>query len=75
MPSNSTAERIISNVRAEMARRKHTQTSLAKELNRSQQFLSRRLAGTVPFDIQDLLAIANALDIELAELLDTAGAA
>lgn len=72
MPSNSTAERIISNIRAEMARRNHTQTSLASKLNRSQQFLSRRLSGQVPFDIEDLLSIATALDIELAELLDTA---
>jgi transcriptional regulator with XRE-family HTH domain len=55
-----------------MARRNHTQTSLASKLNRSQQFLSRRLSGQVPFDIEDLLSIATALDIELAELLDTA---
>lgn len=72
MPSNSTAERIAANVRAEMARRCYTQTSLARELNRSQQFVSRRLSGQVAFDVHDLDAIATILGIPLTDLIGEA---
>lgn len=66
------------NVRAEMARRKVSQTTIAKHLDRSQTAISHRLSGRVPFDINELTAIAQLLDVPLAALLagaDTASPA
>lgn len=57
------------NVRAEMARRGISQTALAKEIGMSQAAVSARLRGVTPFDINELHAIAKALDIPLDALL------
>lgn len=67
-------ERVAANVRAEMGRRRFTQTKLAGTLGVSQMFLSRRLGGHVPFDLQELERIAAALEIPV-ELLLTANVA
>jgi len=69
MPSNQTAQRIASNVRAEIARAGHTQSSLARQLNRSQSSLSRRLSGELPFDVHELTEIADALGVTLGTLI------
>jgi transcriptional regulator with XRE-family HTH domain len=58
------------NVRAEMARRGVSQTALAKTLGMSQTAVSKRLRGTTPFDINELHAVAAALDVTLDRLLD-----
>lgn len=72
MAQNLIAERIADNVRAEMARHQHTQTTLAKILNRSQSSLSRRLTGHTPFDVVELHEIARALHVNVCDLLNGA---
>ncbi|SCX34476.1 Helix-turn-helix [Mycolicibacterium fluoranthenivorans] len=52
-----------------MARQGFTQTTLAERINRDQHFISRRLSGKVAFAIDELAAIAEALDVPLAGLL------
>ncbi|WP_256251081.1 helix-turn-helix domain-containing protein [Mycobacterium malmoense] len=70
MPTKTTDHRVAANVRAEMARRLHTQTSLAKEIGWTQQSLSRRLSGHVPFTVSELERIAAALDVNVSELIE-----
>lgn len=62
-------ERVAANVRAEMARQRKTQSALATALGRSQMFLSRRLGGQTPFDLDELDRIAAILDIPIERLL------
>lgn len=69
MTNGATTERIASNVRAEMARRNQTQTSLAAQIDRPQSFLSRRLAGHIPFNVAELDQIAKALGCSLTDLI------
>ena len=57
------------NVRAEIARRGMSQATLAQVIGVSQSQFSKRLRGVIAFDINELSAIAKALDIPLADLL------
>lgn len=57
-----------------MARRHHTQSSLAESVGMRQQALSRRLSGATPFTIDELAAIAETLSVPLAELVTGAAA-
>lgn len=57
------------NVRAEVARRGLTQAALADVIGVSQSQLSKRLRGVIPFDVNELAAIAKALDVPIADLL------
>lgn len=59
-----------SNVRAAMARKRMSQCVLAAHLGVTQQVLSRRLSGDVPIDVNQLAAIARALGVPVAVLLD-----
>lgn len=52
-----------------MARQGCTQTALAERIERDQHFISRRLSGKVPFAVDELAAIATALDVPLTDLL------
>lgn len=52
-----------------MARRHHTQSSLAEAVGMRQQALSRRLSGVTPFTIDELAAIAAALSVPMTELI------
>jgi len=69
VPGNSIDHLVAANVRAEMARQQYTQTSFAKKLGRTQQALSQRLCGRVPFDVAELNRIAEILGVPLADLL------
>ena len=52
-----------------MSRRTITQSTLAAALHCSQAAVSRRLAGTVEFNVSELEAIAEILGVEITELL------
>lgn len=67
--STSPTEITGANVRAEMARRKVSQVAVAAHLGLSQTAVSARLAGRVPFDINELHAIAGLLDVPIAALI------
>jgi transcriptional regulator with XRE-family HTH domain len=69
MPLKPTSLRVAAEVRAVMARQGCTQTALAERIERDQHFISRRLSGKVPFAVDELAAIATALDVPLTDLL------
>jgi predicted transcriptional regulator len=52
-----------------MARRQVRQLQLASHLGLSQTAVSNRLAGTVPFDINELTATAQLLQVSIADLI------
>ena len=74
MTATATAT-VAANVRAELARRSVTQTQLAAKLGTTQQYVSRRLTGSVPLDVEDLAAIAGLLNITVAVLIGEAATA
>ena len=57
------------NVRAEIARRGMTQAEVAAAMGVSQSQFSKRLRGTIPFNINELSTIATLLDVPLGDLL------
>lgn len=52
-----------------MARRRISGVKLADLIRRSQPYVSRRLTGDVAFDLDDLEAIAKALQCRISDLL------
>jgi transcriptional regulator with XRE-family HTH domain len=58
-----------------IARRRLSAVQLAKLMGVSQPYLSRRLNGSVAFDLDDLERIARSLDIEVMRLLTAANEA
>lgn len=71
-PNHLVDERIAAEVRAEMARQKISQQTLADRLGWSQPRLSRRATDgktAVPFTVAELAAVAAALGVPLAQLL------
>ena len=62
-------ERVRANVRAEVARAGLSQTDLAEGLHTTQQAISRRMSGKVPFDVAEIEAIAEFLGIPVSALL------
>lgn len=65
----TTAERVGTNVRAEMTRAGVSQTTLAEQLGMSQPALSKRLLGKQVFDIDELTRVAEHLGVPVAVLL------
>jgi len=47
--------------------------ALSKAAGISQSSISRKLAGTHPFDVDDLAAIGRVLDVRPADLLSSTG--
>jgi transcriptional regulator with XRE-family HTH domain len=60
---------VIATIKALMEWRRMTQAELAEQLNRSQPWVSKRLTGTTPFQIEDLDLFADAFGLSPAELL------
>lgn len=50
-----------------MARARLNQSELARRTDRSQPYWHRRVSGELPFDIDDLAAIATVLGIDVAD--------
>ena len=63
------------NIRAEMARQRRTQQDVALLLGVSQTAVSRRLTGSIPFDVSELLTVARWLGVSAASLLGERAAA
>ena len=61
---------VAANVRAELARRRITQTDVAQRLGVTRQNVAQRLNGSVDFRVGELIAVADMLGITIAELLD-----
>lgn len=60
---------VAGSVRAEMARRKTTQRQVADAIGTSQAAVSRRLSGLVPFDVDELAAVADLFEMDPRDLL------
>jgi transcriptional regulator with XRE-family HTH domain len=61
--SVSTTEIVAGEVRAYLGRRRLSGRAAAMQLGWTQQYMSRRLTGTIPFDVADLAALADLLEI------------
>jgi transcriptional regulator with XRE-family HTH domain len=68
-PPRTANEWVRANVQEAMELRRWNQAELAKRLNRSQPWLSKRLSGTTEFQIGDLDAIAMIFGLSPSELL------
>lgn len=60
---------VAEEVRVAMARRRISGVALANRLGKAQPWISRRLRGDVAFDLDDLEAVASALDVPVETLL------
>lgn len=67
---DTTVQRLITNIRAEMDRQRLSQEKLGRLLSLSQPAVSRRLTGHVPFNVEELDLIANKLNLSLADLIN-----
>ncbi|MFZ2172766.1 MAG: helix-turn-helix transcriptional regulator [Rhodococcus sp. (in: high G+C Gram-positive bacteria)] len=63
------AHQVADNVRGEAARKRISQRQLGEAIGLSQQSLSRRLLGRTAFDVNELSAIAEYLDIPVSTLI------
>ena len=64
-----TRDRVAATVRAELARQAKTGSALARHLGMPQSAVSRRLQGAIAFTVEDLVAVAEWLDIPVTTLL------
>jgi transcriptional regulator with XRE-family HTH domain len=64
-----TQTNVAANVRAELARRRISQTTVAQRLGVSRQNVAQRLNGRVDFRVGELVAIAALLDVPVTALL------
>jgi transcriptional regulator with XRE-family HTH domain len=62
---------VAAEVRAEMARQRLSGRALAARLGWPQNRLSRRLAGDIPFTVDDLAAIAALLEVPVTRFFAT----
>ncbi len=65
----SLSEHVAEEIRALLARRRTRQSQLARQLGVSEQWISVRLRGVQPIDLNDLARIAEALDVSVVALL------
>jgi len=63
------AQRVATEVRAEMARQRVSQDALAAAIGMSQAAVSRRLSGDIPFDVAELEDVATALRVPISQFL------
>lgn len=67
--STTTTDSVVASLRAELARKGHSQTWLADQLGESKHWVSRRFAGQTDLGLDDLLRITDALDVPVASVL------
>ena len=67
--SRTLSDRVAEEIRVMRARRLVKQSELAKLLDTNDQWLSVRLRGRQPIDLNDLERIAEALEIEVTDLI------
>lgn len=72
---DSHTERVAAAVRAEMARRRVTQQTVADRLGITQMSVSRRLRGLTPFTAGEVLMVADLLGVDPATLMPSEPAA
>lgn len=60
-------EAVAAEVRAQLARNRLSGRRAAAMLGWKQTYLSRRLTGAVPFDVDDLAALADLLEVPIEQ--------
>ena len=70
--SQSTTSYVAAEVRAEMGRQDRDNAWLAKQLDVSEMWVSRRLRGKIRFSADDVVRVAAALDVPPAQFLPDA---
>lgn len=65
----SLTERVAEEIRAQMGRKRMSGARLAKQLGVSDMWVSYRLRGVQPIDLNDLERIADALGVPVIDLL------
>lgn len=63
---------VAEEVRALLGRRRMSSVALARGIGKSHTYVWRRLSGETAFDLDDLAAIAGALDVSVISLLPAA---
>ena len=61
-------ERVAEEVRVLLVRRQIRAAELARTLGWTENYISRRLTGKIPFDVNDLDSLAQALGVPLTSL-------
>ncbi len=69
MTGRQLREQVAEEVRAWMARRRISGVKLAERIGKAQPYVSRRLNGDVSFDLDDLVRIAEVLEVSIGQLL------
>lgn len=73
MAAQST-ESVLTEIEAWMARRRISQSELARRLGVSSPWVNKRLHGVVPMSVDDLFEIAEVLDVSPVTFFDTPAA-
>ena len=68
-------QRAASVIRAELARRRIPQSAVAELLNISQASVSRRLSGEIPWDVNEIDAVAKLIGVPAGIFVNQDGAA
>ncbi len=66
-------ERVAAEIRAELARRRLSGRKVARQLGWTEPYLSRRLTGSVPFNVSDLIALAELLEVPVNTFFEFRG--
>lgn len=64
---------VAGEVRAWLARRQRSGRSAALALGWTEIYMSRRLTGKIPFNVADLAAIADLLEVPVTTFFETPG--
>lgn len=62
------AEGVAAKVRAELARQQKTRKGLKDQLGISKTAFYRRISGDLPFDVNQVVVVADYLGVEVADL-------
>lgn len=71
---SATTESVLIEIQAWMARRQMSQSELARQLGVSSPWVNKRLHGVVPISVDDIMAIAEVLDVSPMTFFDTPSA-
>ncbi len=71
--TGSLTQRVAAQIRAVMAYNQIRQSHLARTMGVTEQWLSVRLRGVQPIDLNDLERIAKALGVEVSSLIPKSG--
>lgn len=67
------SERVAAEIRAEMGRQRRTVASLETQIGWSHMYLSRRLSGRTAIGLDDVEAVAAALEVPVMSFFDFPG--